>query len=207
MGSHRDRSVVSSCMRPWATETAAAEPTRSLPSRLTDATTSPGLTSCARTTPEQPGAPIVLPHRMIENSSAGLKGWRFATASASSSPAVTATTEPSPLSTTTTGPPGVRPTWCTRHTFTAARAVTDRPASTERRGRGKRFRIHVLDGAEDDATDSSRPGRHFRVGARIGGISVQPGRPHPVPISTNNVCGVVSLIFWSVMIVVPLTFG
>ncbi|WP_308340787.1 hypothetical protein [Rhodococcus sp. USK10] len=34
-----------------------------------------------------------------------------------------------------------------------------------------------------------------------------PDDPHPVPISTNNVCGVVSLIFWSVMIVVPLTFG
>jgi KUP system potassium uptake protein len=29
--------------------------------------------------------------------------------------------------------------------------------------------------------------------------------PHPVPISTDNVFGVVSLIFWSVMIIVTLT--
>ncbi len=33
-----------------------------------------------------------------------------------------------------------------------------------------------------------------------------PDDPHPVPISTNNVYGVVSLIFWSVMIVVTLTY-
>jgi len=30
--------------------------------------------------------------------------------------------------------------------------------------------------------------------------------PHPVPISTDNVFGVVSLIFWSVMIIVTLTY-
>jgi KUP system potassium uptake protein len=30
--------------------------------------------------------------------------------------------------------------------------------------------------------------------------------PHPVPISTDNVFGVVSLVFWSVMIVVTLTY-
>ena len=29
-----------------------------------------------------------------------------------------------------------------------------------------------------------------------------PGDPHPVPISTDNVYGVVSTIFWSVMIIV-----
>jgi KUP system potassium uptake protein len=29
-----------------------------------------------------------------------------------------------------------------------------------------------------------------------------PGDPHPVPITTDNVYGVVSLIFWSVMIIV-----
>ncbi|GLP76016.1 putative potassium transport system protein kup [Mycobacterium antarcticum] len=33
-----------------------------------------------------------------------------------------------------------------------------------------------------------------------------PTDPHPVPISTNNVYGVVSLIFWSVMIIVTLTY-
>jgi KUP system potassium uptake protein len=33
-----------------------------------------------------------------------------------------------------------------------------------------------------------------------------PGDPHPVPISRANVYGVVSLIFWSVMIIVTLTY-
>jgi KUP system potassium uptake protein len=33
-----------------------------------------------------------------------------------------------------------------------------------------------------------------------------PTDPHPVPISTDNVYGVVSLIFWSVMIIVTLTY-
>ena len=33
-----------------------------------------------------------------------------------------------------------------------------------------------------------------------------PGDPHPVPISTQNVYGIVSLIFWSVMIIVTLTY-
>ena len=33
-----------------------------------------------------------------------------------------------------------------------------------------------------------------------------PGDPHPVPISTANVYGVVSTIFWSVMIIVTLTY-
>ncbi|MFI9407270.1 potassium transporter Kup [Nocardia sp. NPDC052316] len=33
-----------------------------------------------------------------------------------------------------------------------------------------------------------------------------PGDPHPVPISPANVYGVVSLIFWSVMIIVTLTY-
>jgi KUP system potassium uptake protein len=33
-----------------------------------------------------------------------------------------------------------------------------------------------------------------------------PADPHPVPISTNSVFGVVSLIFWSVMIIVTLTY-
>ena len=33
-----------------------------------------------------------------------------------------------------------------------------------------------------------------------------PDDPHPVPISTANVYGVVSTIFWSVMIIVTLTY-
>lgn len=33
-----------------------------------------------------------------------------------------------------------------------------------------------------------------------------PDDPHPVPISTDNVYGVVSLIFWSVMLIVTLTY-
>ena len=33
-----------------------------------------------------------------------------------------------------------------------------------------------------------------------------PGDPHPVPINVNNVYGVVSLIFWSVMAIVTLTY-
>jgi KUP system potassium uptake protein len=33
-----------------------------------------------------------------------------------------------------------------------------------------------------------------------------PDDPHPVPISTNNVYGIVSLIFWSVMIIITLTY-
>ena len=33
-----------------------------------------------------------------------------------------------------------------------------------------------------------------------------PGDPHPVPISTDHVYGIVSLIFWSVMIIVTLTY-
>ena len=33
-----------------------------------------------------------------------------------------------------------------------------------------------------------------------------PDDPHPVPITTDNIYGVVSLIFWSVMIIVTLTY-
>ena len=33
-----------------------------------------------------------------------------------------------------------------------------------------------------------------------------PGDPHPVPVSADNVFGVVSLIFWSVMIIVTVTY-
>src|ERR1700754_2812768 len=33
-----------------------------------------------------------------------------------------------------------------------------------------------------------------------------PADPHPVPVSTENVYGVVSLVFWSVMIIVTVTY-
>ena len=33
-----------------------------------------------------------------------------------------------------------------------------------------------------------------------------PDDPHPVPVSTDNVFGVVSLVFWSVMIIVTVTY-
>ncbi len=33
-----------------------------------------------------------------------------------------------------------------------------------------------------------------------------PADPHPVPVSTANVFGVVSLVFWSVMIIVTVTY-
>ena len=33
-----------------------------------------------------------------------------------------------------------------------------------------------------------------------------PHDPHPVPVSTENVFGVVSLIFWSVTIIVTITY-
>lgn len=33
-----------------------------------------------------------------------------------------------------------------------------------------------------------------------------PSDPHPVPVSTQNVYGVVSLVFWSVMIIVTITY-
>src|SRR5262245_64193867 len=33
-----------------------------------------------------------------------------------------------------------------------------------------------------------------------------PGDPHPVPVSAQNVYGVVSLVFWSVMIIVTVTY-
>ncbi|HET9255667.1 MAG TPA: potassium transporter Kup [Pseudonocardiaceae bacterium] len=35
---------------------------------------------------------------------------------------------------------------------------------------------------------------------------LSPGDPHPVPISTDSVFGVVSLVFWSVMIIVTVTY-
>jgi KUP system potassium uptake protein len=77
------------------------------------------------------------------------------------------------------------------------------------------------------ATDAAVPVRSVaskaRTGVIVGALGVvfgdigtspiytvqtlfNPGDPHPVPISTANVYGVVSLIFWSVMIIVTLTY-
>ena len=79
-----------------------------------------------------------------------------------------------------------------------------------------------------EATTSSRrrPREHtppFRAALVLGALGVvfgdigtspiytlqtlfDPADPHPVPISIDNVYGVVSLIFWSVMIIVTLTY-
>jgi KUP system potassium uptake protein len=58
--------------------------------------------------------------------------------------------------------------------------------------------------------------RRRRARRRVGDIGTSPiytiqtvfnpADPHPVPISANNVFGVVSLIFWSVMIIITLTY-
>ena len=80
----------------------------------------------------------------------------------------------------------------------------------------------------DDSTPATAPsgGNHtppFRAALIFGALGVvfgdigtspiytvqtlfDPNDPHPVPISTANVYGVVSLIFWSVMIIVTLTY-
>ena len=71
---------------------------------------------------------------------------------------------------------------------------------------------------------TSHPAAHpLRLGIVVGALGVvfgdigtspiytlqtlfNPGDPHPVPISVPNVYGVVSLVFWSVMIIVSLTY-
>ena len=80
----------------------------------------------------------------------------------------------------------------------------------------------------DDSTPATAPsgGNHsppFRSALIVGALGVvfgdigtspiytlqtlfDPNDPHPVPISVDNVYGVVSLIFWSVMIIVTLTY-
>ncbi len=76
-------------------------------------------------------------------------------------------------------------------------------------------------------TEATKPGRGsarpLRAGLVVGALGVvfgdigtspiytlqtlfNPGDPHPVPINPTNVYGVVSLIFWSVMIIVTLTY-
>ncbi len=79
---------------------------------------------------------------------------------------------------------------------------------------------------DTEASTSSRAARHsppFRAALVLGALGIvfgdigtspiytlqtlfDPADPHPVPISTDNVYGVVSLIFWSVMIIVTLTY-
>jgi KUP system potassium uptake protein len=68
-----------------------------------------------------------------------------------------------------------------------------------------------------------RPGDAVRLAVVVGALGVvfgdigtspiytlqtvfNPGDPHPVPVSTHNVFGVVSLVFWSVMIIVTVTY-
>ncbi|MEI7915841.1 MAG: KUP/HAK/KT family potassium transporter, partial [Mycobacteriaceae bacterium] len=67
------------------------------------------------------------------------------------------------------------------------------------------------------------PAQRLRTGVIVGALGVvfgdigtspiytlqtvfNPADPHPVPININNVYGVVSLIFWSVMLIVTLTY-
>lgn len=83
----------------------------------------------------------------------------------------------------------------------------------------------VRQGSESDDGAASRPsGRDtVRLAVVIGALGVvfgdigtspiytlqtvfNPDDPHPVPVSTDNVYGVVSLVFWSVMIIVTVTY-
>lgn len=75
----------------------------------------------------------------------------------------------------------------------------------------------------EPATGTRRPGPVAALTTVLGALGVvfgdigtspiytiqtvfNPEDPHPVPVSTENVYGVVSLIFWSVMIIVTLTY-
>ncbi|MDT5172860.1 MAG: system potassium uptake protein, partial [Mycobacterium sp.] len=80
--------------------------------------------------------------------------------------------------------------------------TTHEPTSPARaRGTGQRVRLALVLGA---------------LGVVFGDIGTSPiytvqtifnpGDPHPVPITTDNIYGVVSLILWSVMIIVTLTY-
>ena len=82
----------------------------------------------------------------------------------------------------------------------------------------------TLTGTADASSGAAHAdGQVLRAGLVIGALGVvfgdigtspiytvqtlfNPGDPHPVPINTNNVYGVVSLIFWSVMMIVTLTY-
>ena len=73
------------------------------------------------------------------------------------------------------------------------------------------------------STRSHSPADKLRAGIVVGALGVvfgdigtspiytlqtlfNPDDPHPVPINTNNIYGVVSLVFWSVMIIVTVTY-
>jgi KUP system potassium uptake protein len=91
-------------------------------------------------------------------------------------------------------------------------AVTSGPQATE------------ADGADSDSPatgprilDSARPALVIgALGVVFGDIGTSPiytlqtvfspGDPHPVPVNTDNLFGVVSLVFWSVMIIVTVTY-
>ncbi|MFI5495946.1 potassium transporter Kup [Actinoplanes sp. NPDC051859] len=77
--------------------------------------------------------------------------------------------------------------------------------------------------AESEAGSGHHAGGPVRAAVVVGALGVvfgdigtspiytlqtvfNPEDPHPVPVSTGNVYGVVSLIFWSVMIIVTLTY-
>ncbi|GHC96109.1 putative potassium transport system protein kup [Streptomyces violarus] len=81
------------------------------------------------------------------------------------------------------------------------------------------------DGSASPALEARRAATHdtVRLAVVIGALGVvfgdigtspiytlqtvfNPGDPHPVPVSTDNVYGVVSLVFWSVMIIVTVTY-
>ncbi|MFN8032722.1 MAG: potassium transporter Kup [Mycobacterium sp.] len=72
-------------------------------------------------------------------------------------------------------------------------------------------------------THNHPPPNQLRAGIVVGALGVvfgdigtspiytlqtlfNPDDPHPVPINTNNIYGVVSLVFWSVMIIVTVTY-
>ena len=56
------------------------------------------------------------------------------------------------------------------------------------------------------ASHGAGPNDMLRLGLVVGALGVVFGDPHPVPISTDNVFGVVSLVFWSVTIIVTITY-
>src|SRR6476659_5878386 len=82
-----------------------------------------------------------------------------------------------------------------------------------------RRQVTIIFGLGLDDPSADRPVLHCNFGGALGVVfgdigtspitiqtAVDPNDPLPVPISTDNVDGVVSLIFWSVMIIVTLTY-
>ena len=85
--------------------------------------------------------------------------------------------------------------------------------------------VSVSDGSVPGSTAGHHPGAGdaVRLAVVVGALGVvfgdigtspiytlqtvfNPGDPHPVPVSTGNVFGVVSLVFWSVTIIVTVTY-